>query len=166
MIFPDIPAGAAVFLDANTLVYHFSLYGVYGGPCTALLDRIEHQTLQGFTSAAVLGEMAHRLMTIEASARFGWPAQGIVNRLRRHPAEVQQLAQYRSAIDEVNLVGIQVLPVLARLVSLAADVSQQTGLLTSEALIVSTMRENGLVHLASNDTDFDRVPGLTRYAPV
>jgi hypothetical protein len=25
---------------------------------------------------------------------------------------------------------------------------------------------HGLIHLASNDADFDRVPGITRYAPV
>ena len=29
-----------------------------------------------------------------------------------------------------------------------------------------TNRANGLTRLASNDTDFDRVPGLTRYSPV
>jgi predicted nucleic acid-binding protein len=33
-------------------------------------------------------------------------------------------------------------------------------------LVVAVMRSNGLARLASSDTDFDRVPGLTRYAPV
>jgi hypothetical protein len=28
------------------------------------------------------------------------------------------------------------------------------------------MQAHGLTHLASNDPDFDRVLGLTRYAPV
>jgi len=46
------------------------------------------------------------------------------------------------------------------------DISRQTGLLTNDALVVSTMQANGLTHLASNDADFDRVPGITRYAPV
>jgi predicted nucleic acid-binding protein len=31
---------------------------------------------------------------------------------------------------------------------------------------VALMRANGLTHLASNDADFDRVPGITRFAPV
>jgi predicted nucleic acid-binding protein len=39
-------------------------------------------------------------------------------------------------------------------------------LLTGDALIVAVMQAHGLSHLASNDTDFDRVPGLTRYAPA
>jgi predicted nucleic acid-binding protein len=33
-------------------------------------------------------------------------------------------------------------------------------------LIVAIMQANGLTKLASNDTNFDRVPGLTRYAPA
>jgi predicted nucleic acid-binding protein len=31
---------------------------------------------------------------------------------------------------------------------------------------VAVMQANRLTNLASNDADFDRVPGLTRYAPV
>jgi predicted nucleic acid-binding protein len=31
---------------------------------------------------------------------------------------------------------------------------------------VAVMQANGLTKLASNDADFDRVPGITRYAPV
>ena len=44
--------------------------------------------------------------------------------------------------------------------------SQQIGLLTNDALIVAVMRANGLTKIASNDADFDRVPGITRYAPA
>ena len=110
--------------------------------------------------------MAHRLMALEAADRFGWPHQGIAQRLKAHPVEVGQLARYRQAIDELPLFKVQILPVTGGLVSLAADVSQQTGLLCSDTLIVTVMRAHGLTHLASHDADFDRVPGLTRYAPV
>ena len=40
------------------------------------------------------------------------------------------------------------------------------GLLSNDALIVAVMQANGLTRLASHDADFDRVPGLTRYAPA
>jgi predicted nucleic acid-binding protein len=51
-------------------------------------------------------------------------------------------------------------------VSRAVDLSKQLGLLTGDALIVAVMQAHGLSALASHDADFDRVPGLTRYAPV
>jgi predicted nucleic acid-binding protein len=48
----------------------------------------------------------------------------------------------------------------------AAIISQQYGLLTNDALSLAVMQANGLTKIASADTDFDRVPGLTRYAPA
>jgi predicted nucleic acid-binding protein len=166
MTFTDVPAGLSIFLDANTLISYFVADPVFGPACEALLQRIENQEIQGYTSSHVLAEMTHRLMTIEASIRFTWPQQGIAQRLRKHPAETQQLIRYRQALDEVPLFPIQVHSVAPHHVSRAADIIQQYGLLTNDALIVSIMRDHGLSHLASYDSDFDRVPGLIRYAPL
>jgi predicted nucleic acid-binding protein len=33
-------------------------------------------------------------------------------------------------------------------------------------MVVAVMQANGLTKIASSDADFDRVPGLTRYAPA
>jgi len=166
MTFADLPAGTAVFVDANTLVYHFQPHPVFGPACTDLVERIENQELSGFTSTHVLGELAHRLMSLVACAALGWPFPGIAQRLRQHPTQVQGLMRFRQAIQEVPRYGIQVLTIPPTLVDSGAAVSQQTGLLTNDALVVAVMQANGLTHLASHDADFDRVPGLTRYAPV
>lgn len=162
MTFANIPSGTRVFLDANILVYAILAHAAYGAACKLLLDRVEHQDLQGFTSGHVLSEMAPRHMTIEACDRFGWPAQGIANRLRRHPAEVQQVVVPRRAIDEINAAHVNGLPVLTAQVSRAADLSQQFGLLSADALLVVVMQDNGLTALAS----IDRAPAITRYIPV
>ncbi len=166
MIFADLAAGDAVFLDANTLTYHFQPHPVLGPLCTDLVERIERQELLGYTSTHVLSEVAHRLMTLEACAQFGWPYTGIAQRLRKHPDEVKTLARFRLAIQEVSRYRIQVLTIPADLIDAAAGLSQQTGLLHNDALIVAVMQHYGVTKLASHDADFDRVPGLTRYAPA
>jgi predicted nucleic acid-binding protein len=165
MTFDDIAAGQAVFLDANTFLYYFTAHFRYGSHCQKLVGRIEKKDIAGFTSAHVLTEVVHRLMTIEACQRFGWPAKGIARRLRRKPTEVQQLTRSRQAVDEITLVGVSVLPIDKAQVSRAPDISRQTGLLCGDAMVVAVMQANGLTNLASNDADFDRVPGITRYAP-
>ena len=38
--------------------------------------------------------------------------------------------------------------------------------MSSDALVITVMRQHGLQVLASHDADFDRVPRLTRYAPI
>jgi predicted nucleic acid-binding protein len=166
MTFADLLLGESVFLDANTLVYHFAAHAVFGAACTQLVQRVEHRELLGFTSTQVLGEAAHRLMTTEASSLFGWPFAGIGNRLRTHPPAVQQLTAFRQAVDRVLQSSIQVLTVPPPLLATAAALCQQFGLLTNDGLIVAVMQAHGLTRLASNDTDFDRVPGITRYGPA
>ena len=52
------------------------------------------------------------------------------------------------------------------LLETATRLSKTYELLTGDALIVAVMQANGLTCLASNDTDFDRVPGIKRYAPA
>jgi predicted nucleic acid-binding protein len=164
MILTDIPAGKTVFIDTNIFIFYFRPDPVLGPACDQFLHRVEIGDIQGLTSAHVLTEMAHRLMADEAAQRFGWPMNGIARRLRRHPPQVCSLTRHRQAIDELSLIGVHVLPVTRSEVSLAADVIGRHGLLAGDALIVAIMQRHGLDMLASHDPDFDRVPGITRFA--
>ena len=166
MNFAAIPAGTSVFLDANVFVYSYTNEPSFGPACTDLLERIEFKQLQGYISAHILSDVAHRLMTLEACQAFGWSYTGIHSRLRRHPAQLQQLQEFRKSLDDIIAIGIHVLPVHAADVLRGGDISLQHGLLSGDALVVAMMQTNGLTHLASNDADFDRVPGITRFAPA
>src|SRR5262245_61625966 len=101
MTFADLVAGDALLVDANTFVYHFSADPVLGPPCNQLLQQIENQQLLCFSSVHPLGEVAHKVMTVEASKVLGWPFAGMANRLRRPPGEVQRLTPFRWCIDRV-----------------------------------------------------------------
>jgi predicted nucleic acid-binding protein len=166
MTFDQIPSGTEVFLDANTLIYHFTGDSTYGAACTRLVERIEQNDLQGLTSAHVLSDCAHRMMTIEAMNRFSWPVAGLAARLRRNHTEIPGLNVFQQAVEEVPRLGIRVQDVTVHMVLTAARLSRQYELLSGDALIVAVMQTAGLMHLASNDADFDRVPGVTRYAPA
>ncbi|HEV2968371.1 MAG TPA: PIN domain-containing protein [Pirellulales bacterium] len=162
MTFDDLPAGAVVFLDANLLVYHFAAHPTFGTSCSRLIERIDKKEIAAFTSTHVLSEVAHRLMTYEASNVFGWKSK-IVDRLKRHPTEIQKLQSFRQAIERIPQLGIQILTIPAHLVAAAAALSIRYGLLSNDALVVAIMQAQGLTSLASHDADFDRVPGLVRY---
>ena len=166
MTFDDLPAGASVFVDANTLTYYFQPHPTLGPACGRLVRSIENGQLLGFTSAHVLGELAHRMMTVEANRLLGWPFQGIGNRLRTHPDEVRRFSVFRLAVEQVLNSKLQVLPITPAVLAAGLVTCQQVGLLTNDGIVVAVMRANGLTNIASNDTDFDRVPGLTRYAPA
>ena len=166
MTFDQIPPGARVFLDANSLVYHFTNDPRYGAPCTNLVKRIEQRLLAGCVSTHVLADVVHRVMTLEAITVNGWPKAGIAARLRKHHDEISKLSLFQGAITSLPQLGMQVIPITLPLLESATLLSKQHELLTGDALIVAVMQAHGLTNLASNDADFDRVPGLTRYAPA
>ena len=149
------------------LVYYFAPNAVFGAACQVVMDRIsKYQDFMAYTSTLVLSELAHQLMILEAAQQFGWPLAGIRRRLERHPTEVQKLRRFRQAIDEVPPLGIEVLPLERHIPAMGATLSQLHGLLTNDALTVATMQDQAIFHIASHDTDFDRVPGITRYRPA
>jgi predicted nucleic acid-binding protein len=166
MTFDDPGSPADVFLDANTFVYHFTADPNWGAACTRLLERIELQELRGFISTHVLADVVHRSMTTEAMDRLGWQPTRLAARLRQHHAEIPKLTVCLQALVKIAQIGIRVLPVLEPHLIQAAQLSRAHELLTGDALAVAVMQANGTKNLASLDADFDRVPGLTRYAPA
>jgi predicted nucleic acid-binding protein len=166
MTFVDLVAGDAVFLDANPFIYHLSPHPVLGTACSHLMQRIENRDLQGFTATHVLGEVAHQLLIAEAVAAGGWVLGKVKLRLKQQPAVLQQLTRFRTSVETVLQSQVQVLTIPPGLISMALALSQQHGLLVNDALIVAVMTAHGLTKIASHDADFDRVPGLTRYAPA
>jgi predicted nucleic acid-binding protein len=120
----------------------------------------------GHTSAAILGEVAHRLMTIEARTRHGWTSGKVLQRLKQNPYIVQTLTSSEAAVTSIIGSRVHIVPGDSALIAAAAAVSRQTGLLSNDALMVAVMQAHGLTKLARNDADFDRVPGFTRYAPA
>jgi len=162
----SVPIGTSVFVDANVFVYSYADDPTFGDACTDFLERIELKDLHGFLSASLFSEVAHRLMTLEACKSLGWSYAGIARQLRRHPGQIQKLQEFRKALDDIIAIGIRILPVGAQDILLAGDLSLTHGLLSGDALVIAMMQGHGLTHLASNDADFDRLPGITRFGPV
>jgi predicted nucleic acid-binding protein len=166
MTFADLVANDSLFIDSNTLIYHCTLDPVFGSACTNLLDRIGRGELTAFTSTHVLLEVCHRLMSLEAARRMGKPQGTMAKFLKGHPDEIQALTSFRQAIDDLCIGQLKILTISPALVPTVAALSQQIGLLTNDAAVVAIMQSSGLSKIASNDPDFDRVPGITRYAPA
>jgi hypothetical protein len=99
MTFADLQRDDSVFVDANILVYHFTNHGRLGAPRTTLLERIELNELQGFTSSHCLSVVALRIVTIEAMGRLGWPLSRLAARLKKHHGEIRRVSHDLSAFN-------------------------------------------------------------------
>jgi len=90
----------------------------------------------------------------------------VKQRLRQQPGALQNLTHFRIAVEAVLQSALQVLTIPPSLLASYGGCHQPAAcLLTNDALLVAVMQANGFTKLASHDNDFDRVPGMTRYAP-
>jgi predicted nucleic acid-binding protein len=158
----DLPALSFIFLDSNVLIY--GLTGV-SQQCTDLLDRCQREELTGVTLYETINEVTHRLMVAEARSK-GVITSGGARALRRNFRRIPTLRDYWN--DTVRLLNLNLLfvPVSESVLRSAQAERQAAGLLTNDSLIVSCMREYGVSFLATNDSDFERVAGITLFKPA
>jgi predicted nucleic acid-binding protein len=128
MIFGQIAAGSSILVDSVTFVHYFQPHPVHGPACQQLIQRIEQQQITGFTTTQVLGEVAHRLMTLEARTLQGWSSGKVIQRLKQHPSVIQNLSQFETAVDDILQSQVQVLTVLPAHFIQATRLSRQHGL--------------------------------------
>lgn len=158
-----IASATTVFIDANVYIYTYSPHATFGPACQQFLKRVESGDLRGFTSSDVVSDVAHRMLCLEACARFGWPYSNVAWRLKRHPAELKTLTMGEIAVDLIKASNVTIISATWHHVKAASKLSKQFGLMTKDSLIVAMMQEEGIQQLASHDLDFDRVTGIVRF---
>jgi predicted nucleic acid-binding protein len=162
----DVPAGAAVFIDAN--IFHYAIIPVppFTDAVLPFVDRLRTREFVGYANLQTLADAQHKTMLSLAAIQYGLTRTGLVGWLKNHPAQVQTLSGLIQAATMLRALPMNILPLDDTALLLeAAAICQTHGLLTNDALIVALMRRQGINHLATNDDDFDRVPGITVWKP-
>ncbi len=162
MRFDDLRQGEKIFIDANIFVYHF---GEGSGECKHLLARCGREEIIGHTSTAILAEVLHRLMIVEAVKKGHIIQKNPVRRLKEHPEIIRKLSDYIDDVTKISQMNIKILTLTPKHIKISANIRQTEGLLTNDSLIVAVMKEAGLSKLATHDNDFDHIAWLQVYKP-
>lgn len=160
----DVPDGSVSFVDTNVLVYHFVENPNFSGDCRSYLRRVVNGQITAVSSEIAVADAIHKVMSEEARLLHQLDS-GAIRFLQRHPQEIQKLSAFVEAAEQLERIPIQLLPVDFALLREAAEVARTHGLLTTDATIIALMQRHGITHLATNDDDFDRVPGITVWKP-
>ena len=155
-------AGTTVLIDSTIFVYHFT---AASEDCRAFLARCESGRIEGITSAAVIAEVTHRLMTVEAVMRGLVTPGNVARKLAEKPEIVRMLSQYERDAEAIALMGVRIvtldLPALLR----GGELRAAHGLMTNDSLVAAAALDEAGGRLASADTAFDIVPGLELHSP-
>ncbi|HXK58748.1 MAG TPA: PIN domain-containing protein [Acidobacteriota bacterium] len=158
----EIHSDKPVFVDAPIFVYHFT---GSSRACREFLLKCEKGELRAVTSTTVLAETTHRLMMIEAVSRKLVTLGNVAQKLRKRPATVRKLRLYQEQVEKIPLLGIEIVPLDLGIVLSAAALRAKYGLMTNDSLIVATLLSRGIEQLASADSDFAAIDGITVYRP-
>jgi predicted nucleic acid-binding protein len=166
MTFADIPAGTRLFVDANVMSYYFLHVTSLFELCEPLFHRAVRRQITLHTAANVAADVVHRAMVSEAIARFGLQNREAVNFIKTHPEDVRQLEKYKQVPGWFTQARINILPVTYREIHNSKQFRDTYGLLTDDSIILAVMSRYKIADLATNDRDFQRVPGIRLWTPT
>jgi predicted nucleic acid-binding protein len=161
MTLDDIPAGAAVLLDANILIYARRGASIQ---CQRLLARCAAREIRGFLTTIAVAEFCHRRM-MQESQSLGLAGSKPAKALGQNPTLLGQLSQYRRDVEDLLAGELTILPLEAADLTLALDLQRQHHLLTNDSLHLAAAMRANLPAFATNDHCFDQVPAVTLYQP-
>jgi predicted nucleic acid-binding protein len=165
MSLTGIPSGVQVFVDANILTYYFTGYEPFIEECSAFFERVASRNLRAITSADTAADVIHRVMIGEAIARLGLEPRSAVAQLKKHPEMVEQLHHFQSIPSDLASARIQIVDLTYRELHSSKQYREKYGLLTRDSIIVATMHRLNIMHLVTNDRDFERMPRIRVWLP-
>ena len=157
----DIPDRTEIYIDANILLFSAFKHPRYGDVCKDFLMRMEGNAC---TSDFTLNEIFHKLMIAEISKMFVVRPKAVVAFIKNNPTVISEL---QAIWDEMRLIAESKIHIISygKLFPEFIETSRSYNLMATDAIIVEIMKQNGLKDIATNDSDFERVEGITVWKP-
>ena len=164
--FRQIRKSADVMLDANIVIYALFPQTSKHRSCKKLLERGARGDVQLHLVVNTVADVIHRTMVLEVLAQgtFQKSAEAVTY-LKKNPPAVQHLTRYKTILRELKQVRINILPLTYRDLHVSKQYRDKYGLMTNDSLILAVMQREKIQYLATNDTDFQRVPTIAVRLP-
>ena len=156
--------GGTVFLDTNILLYAYTTTR-FSLSCERLLEKAQAEDVTGYINATVLDEFFHKALLTELYMQKHLSPREAIAYIKKYPEILLNLStpysMAREILEGYNLTVLETSDLLADTLL----ISQQYGLLFSDALHAASARKHHIDYFATNDRDFDRVGFLTLVRP-
>lgn len=165
--FSQIPTNVSVMLDANVVIYALFPQVSQHESCKKLLERGARSELHLHLVVNVVADVIHRAMVLEllAQGTFQKSADAVVH-LKKNREVVQNLTRYKTILGDLRQARINILPLTYRDLHNSRQFRDEYGLMTNDSIIVAVMKREKIQYLATNDSDFERVPRIAVRRPV
>ncbi len=169
MLLSNFAADERIFIDANIFIYNALDDPHYAESCSDFLRQVETNKLKGVITPHVMDEVLFKILIAEASQhieKFTLPALKKEMKSSGFSSKIYKpVKEYSDYLTELTYGGLEILIVNGETVERSIDLGLQYGLLTTDAIHLSTMKQYGIINIATNDSDFERVESITIYKP-
>lgn len=169
MLLSNFAADERIFIDANIFIYNALDDSHYAESCSDFLRQVETNKIKGVITPHVMDEVLFKILIAEASQhieKFTMPNLKKEMKSSSFSSKVYKpVREYSDYLTELTYGGLEILTVDRGLVEKSIDLGLQYGLLTTDAIHLSTIKQYGIINIATNDSDFERVESITIYRP-
>ena len=113
----------------------------------------------------MVAEAIHKVMLAEAIQQHQLDHRGLAHRLQRQRELIAGLNEHRKVPALIKTLAMHVEPVTLDILERTTFLSAEHRLLTNNAVTIAIMDRLGLVHLATNDNNFDSISHLSIWKP-
>ena len=163
----DFAGKDPIFIDANIFLHH-----AFDSDAMSVefLVGVESRSFKAFTSSLVLEEVFFKLVVQSASNllnKVTLPGiKGLLRDSKKRALLLTPVLGYRNYVDLLKESGLSVMDLKGSDILKAMQMVSAHGLLTADAAHLAVMERNAILNLASADSDFYVVPGITVWSPV
>ncbi len=162
----DFSSKEAIFIDANIFLHHaFDIHPV----SIEFLNRLERIHFKAYTSSLVLEEVSFKLLMQSASNFLDTITVEKVKNLLRNEKKRQRvlapLLKYMEYIAMLKESGLTILDLKGSDMMMALQKTEKHGLITADAAHLAVMERKGIRHMATGDSNFMGIFGLTLWSP-
>lgn len=162
----SIPSQEKVLFDTNILVYSALDHPLYGESCTQAFHRVETGALEGYVPPIVLTELLHRLMLAEVIKKErARNTREVLELLKEDKSIIPSLTICWDELERLYAAGFTVLEDRSGIFKDALLVSRRYSLFSNDAYIASFARRYGILNIATNDSDFERIDWIKVWKP-
>lgn len=150
-----------IFIDANIFIYNALDDLTYADDSSDFLNLVETDRIKGVITPLVMDEVLFKILVAEASQHIDkFNIRNLKNELKKAAFSsmvYKPVKEYGEYFKELTYGGLEILTIDGGMVEKSIDLGQRYGLLTTDAIPLAAMKKYGIVQIATNDSDFERV---------
>lgn len=169
MLLSNFTIDERIFIDANIFIYNAIDDPIYAESCTDFLRQVENNKIKGVITPHIMDEVLFKILVAEASQHL---EKFTMSNLKKEMKNSRfssivynPVKEYCDYLTELTYGGLEILTVDSGLVEKSIYLGLRYGLLTTDAIHLSTIIQYGINNIATNDSDFERIESITIYKP-